>query len=280
MHNRVRETNEEFRVTTSDFSEIVGSTHFNTDLRFMQCLSGSAVIAIDSIEHIFTAQHSFILSEYTTFQVKETSAEFSVSIITISLPFYYEIVAGFDGNIFNILFHSAPELYKSSELHAANLIFENLCLLYGNSNHSNRRSMAMNLISGYIYEIYDLTLPHFNMALSKNKNTLFTDTIFSFYNLLVRYGNENRCIGFYAEKLNMSSRYLYKIIHNTCHITPKQLIDDVVISLVKQSLLTENLNNQQISDKFGFSDQSAFGQYFKRCTKQSPSEFRQRNKGK
>ncbi|NCA80102.1 MAG: AraC family transcriptional regulator [Sphingobacteriia bacterium] len=58
--------------------------------------------------------------------------------------------------------------------------------------------------------------------------------------------------------------------------TPKQLLDDVVISLIKQSLLATTLNNQQIADKFGFSDQSAFGQYFKRCTKLSPSEFRKR----
>lgn len=209
-----------------------------------------------------------------TFQVKEASADFSVTCITISLPFYYEIVAGFDGTILTVLLHSVPELYESSDPQAANLIFENLCLLYENPNHTNRRSMAMNLIACYIYEIYELTLPHFDMESGKNNNSLFTDTILSFYNLVSQYGHQSRNIEFYAEKLNMSSRYLYKIVHNTCHITPKQLIDDVIVSLIKQSLLTTTLNNQQIADKFGFSDQSAFGQYFKRCTKLSPSEFR------
>ena len=278
MNGRIAEVNEEFRVTTSDFSEISGNTHINTDLKFIQCLSGNAVIVIDSIEHTFTAQHSFILSEYMTFQVKEISTDFSVTCITISLPFYYEIVAGFDGIIFNVLLYSVPEIYESADLQAANLIFKNLCLLYRNTNHSNRRSMAINLIACYIYEIYELTLPHIKVGIENKNNSQFTSTIFTFYGLVVEFGCKIRSIEFYAEKLNMSSRYLYKIVHNTCHITPKQLIDDVIISLVKQSLLTTTLNNQQISDKFGFSDQSAFGQYFKRCTKQSPSEFRQRNK--
>ncbi|MDD4141913.1 MAG: helix-turn-helix domain-containing protein [Bacteroidales bacterium] len=278
MTDRIAETIEEFQVTTSDFADIVGKTRFTTELTFMKCLSGSAVIAIDSIEHTLAAQHSFILSEYMAFQVKETSSDFSVSCITITLPFYYEIIAVFDGTIFNVILHSAPDLYESSDMQAANLIFENLCLLYENPNHTNCRSMSMNLIACYIYEIYELTLPHFNEKSEKNNSSYYTDTIFLFYSLVSQYGNRNRNIEFYAEKLNMSSRYLYKIVHNTCHITPKQLIDDVVVSLIKQLILTTSQNNQQISDQFSFPDQSAFGQYFKRCTKLSPSEFRERNK--
>ena len=274
--DKIAASNDEFSVGTFDFSDIIGKTRFTTDLTFMKCLTGSAIITIDSIEHSMKAQNSFILSEYMTFQVKETSDDFSVRCISISLPFYYEIVVGFDGAIFNVLLHSAPELYNSSDLLAADHIFENLCMLYDNSSHSNRRIMAMNLIACYIYEIYDLTLPKFSSESIKNDNRHYTDTILSFYNLVSKYGNRN--IEFYADKLNMSSRYLYKIVHNTCHSTPKQLIDSVVISLVKKLLSTTSLNNQQISDKFGFSDQSAFGQYFKRCTKISPSKFRERNK--
>ena len=276
--NGIVEPNGELGIFTSNLSDMVGQTRFNTDLKFMRCLSGNALIAIDTIEHAFTAHHSFILSEYMTFQVMETSADFLTTCITISLPFYYEIVAGFDGSIFTALLHSAPELYESYDLQTANDIFEILCRIYKNPTHTNRRAMAMNLIACYILEIYELTLPHINAGTEKNRNTLFTGIIFSLYELITTYCSQNRNIEFYAEKLNMSSRYLYKIIHNTCHITPKQLIDDVVVSLIKQSLLTTTLNNQQIADKFGFPDQSAFGQYFKRCTKLSPSEFRERNK--
>lgn len=137
--------------------------------------------------------------------------------------------------------------------------------------------MAMNLIACYIYEMYELTLPHINDNVTEGKKNLFTDMVVAFYKLVSTYGYNSRNIEFYAEKLNMSSRYLYKIIQSAYHITPKQLIDDVIVSLIKQLLLTTSLNNQQISDKFNLSGQSAFGQYFKRCTGLSPAAFRNKH---
>src|SRR5574344_500857 len=181
------EQDDEFRVTTYDFSDTIGKTHFIAKLVLMKCISGSAIIVIDSIEHALTEYHSFILTEYKTFQVKETSVDFSVTYISISLPFYYEIVAGFEGAIFNVLLYSAPELYKISDLRAADLLFENLCILYKNQGHNNRRSMAMNLIACYIYEIYELTLPYTQGESIDKKSHLFSDTVISFYNLISIY---------------------------------------------------------------------------------------------
>lgn len=276
--DEVVEQDQEYRIDTSDWSDWVGKTRFTTELTFVRCMSGSALIVIDSTEHALMAGHSFILSEYLTLRVMQTTADFRVTYISISLPFYYEIVANFEGAIFNVLLLSAPELYTVSELHAADLIFENLCILYPHSNYSHRRAMAMNLIACYIYEIYELTLPHIDSQMLVGRNSRFTETINSLYNLVSVYGYKDRSIDFYARKLNMSSRYLYRIVQSSCHITPKQLIDEVIVSLVKQLLLTTSLDNQQISDKFNFPDQSAFGQYFKRCEGLSPSAFRDKHR--
>lgn len=278
MNKGLTEPDYEFKVSTTDFSDRVGKTRFTAELTFFKCLSGSALISINSKEHTLAARHSFVLPEYKIFQVIEVSADFLVKTISIPLSFYYETVAGFDGTIFNALSYSAPELYTITDLYAADIIFESLRILYEKPEHTNRRAMAMNLIACYIYEMCELTLPHIKVKPDKAKNSTFTDTITSFYNLVSEYGNQNRNIDFYAEKLNMSGRYLYKIVHDACHITPKQLIDDVVISLIKQLLLTTSLDCQQISDRFNFPDQSAFGQYFKRCTGHSTTTFRNINK--
>lgn len=264
----------EFRFTTSDLINMSGKAHFITELILMKCDSGTAEIAVDMRKHTLSKGHSFILLEGVVFQLMATSKDFGVTYCTVSLPFYHELATGMDAMIFNVLLYSAPDLYNLDELKAADLIFESLKIIYENNNHHSRRIMAMNLIACYIYEMYDLTLPSAAESAKKEKNNSYNHVINAFYGLIIENGYENRSIEFYAEKLNMSSRYLYKIVQNGLRVTPKQLIDDVVVSLIKQLLLIGEINNQQIADRFNFPDQSSFGQYFRRCTGMSPSNFR------
>lgn len=85
-----------------------------------------------------------------------------------------------------------------------------------------------------------------------------------------------RNIPFYAEKLCVSERYLFKVCKKETGKTPKDLINEFLVGQIKNTLLTTEMTHQQIADQFGFPDQSAFGQFFKRQEGMSPSEFRQR----
>ena len=87
-----------------------------------------------------------------------------------------------------------------------------------------------------------------------------------------------RCVSFYAKKLCISERYLSKLCKAETGQTPKDLINQSLIGEIKNALLTSEMTHQQISDRFGFPDQSAFGQFFKRQEGISPSEFRQKYK--
>ena len=85
-----------------------------------------------------------------------------------------------------------------------------------------------------------------------------------------------RGISFYAEKLCISERYLFKVCKKETGKTPKDLINVFLIGQIKNALLTTEMTHQQIADQFNFPDQSAFGQFFKRQEGISPSEFRQK----
>ena len=85
-----------------------------------------------------------------------------------------------------------------------------------------------------------------------------------------------RNITYYADKLCVSERYLFKVCKKETGKTPKDLINEFLIGQIKNALLTTEMTHQQIADQFGFPDQSAFGQFFKRQEGMSPSEFRKR----
>ena len=88
----------------------------------------------------------------------------------------------------------------------------------------------------------------------------------------------HRDIKYYADKLNITSRYLYKICKETTGLTPKQMIDYTIVGKAKKLLLTTEMANQQISGELLFPDQATFGQYFKRNVGMSPLEFRKKYK--
>ena len=85
-----------------------------------------------------------------------------------------------------------------------------------------------------------------------------------------------RNITFYADKLCISERYLFKVCKKETGKTPKDLINEFLIGQIKNALLTTEMTHQQIADQFNFPDQSAFGQFFKRQEGMSPSEWRQK----
>ena len=84
-----------------------------------------------------------------------------------------------------------------------------------------------------------------------------------------------RNLEYYAERMHITVRHLFKVCKGETGHTPKEIIDDFVVGDIQHMLLTTELTFQQLADRFSFPDQSAFGQYFKRHTGLSPSKFRQ-----
>jgi len=106
------------------------------------------------------------------------------------------------------------------------------------------------------------------------RSRLILNHFYELADVHVPLGEHN--IAFYADKLCISSRYLFKVCKSETGKTPKELIHQFLIGEIKNALLTSESSNQQIADRFGFPDQSAFGQFFKRQVGLSPSEFRKR----
>lgn len=89
---------------------------------------------------------------------------------------------------------------------------------------------------------------------------------------------QHRDVQYFAKRLNISVRYFFNVCKQETGMTPKEFINDIIISELKHILLTTNLSLQQITLKYDFPDQSAFTQFFRRNTGMTPSEFRHQHK--
>ncbi|MBR6016602.1 MAG: AraC family transcriptional regulator [Prevotella sp.] len=103
-------------------------------------------------------------------------------------------------------------------------------------------------------------------------------TIFDrFIQLVNQHCAEQHKIGYYANRMCLTERYLSTIIRQTSGVTAKEWIDRAIITRIKVELKHTDKSVARISDDMNFPNPSFFSKYFKRFTKQTPLEYKLSN---
>lgn len=84
-----------------------------------------------------------------------------------------------------------------------------------------------------------------------------------------------RDIGFYADRLCVTNKYLSTLLKQHTGMTALEWIERHVVLYAKSCLSSTTMSVQQISDELDFPSQSVFGKYFKRVEGLSPKAYRQ-----
>ena len=84
----------------------------------------------------------------------------------------------------------------------------------------------------------------------------------------------SRDVNYYAEKLNISSKYLTNIVSQVTGHTPKTIIDQYVILQLKMHLKRTTQSIKEMAWEFHFADVSFFCRYFKKHTGLTPQQIR------
>lgn len=96
----------------------------------------------------------------------------------------------------------------------------------------------------------------------------------AFMNVLSDNYRKAHDVAFYADRLNITPRYLSLIADKVVGKTPKQVIADSLLHEAMQMLDNSRLSVKEVSDTLGFSSMSVFCKFFRRQTGRTPSEYR------
>ena len=91
--------------------------------------------------------------------------------------------------------------------------------------------------------------------------------------LSINYRREHN-VAFYASSLNVSTHHLTLVLKKVTGQSVSGFISEMLYSDARNLLLHSRLSIQEIASLLHFSDQSAFGKFFKRFSSLSPAEFR------
>lgn len=99
---------------------------------------------------------------------------------------------------------------------------------------------------------------------------------YRFYNDLVEFHKQSHEVKFYAQRLNLSAKYFASIIKQETGVSVTEWISNFIVMQAQSLLQQRNYSIQQISDRLGFPEQSAFSRHFKQRTGLTPSYYRKK----
>ena len=104
-----------------------------------------------------------------------------------------------------------------------------------------------------------------------NRSKLIFD---QFIKLVSEYHTQYRNVGFYADKLCLTPKYLSKLIKNATGKSAPDWIDQYVILEAKNLLKYSGVTIKEIVYRLNFPNQSVFYKFFKARTGMTPTEYR------
>lgn len=133
----------------------------------------------------------------------------------------------------------------------------------------DRKHYISTLILAYLFKTFDIFDNTFKY------NGVFSadlETVSKFRLLILKEPNNK--LEFYAEKLNVSTQHLIRIVKRNTNKTPYTLISESLVINAKILLKSPKITITEISDELSFSDKSSFGKFFKKHTGMSPNSYR------
>ncbi|KOY84519.1 hypothetical protein AD998_20190 [bacterium 336/3] len=141
---------------------------------------------------------------------------------------------------------------------------------------NERKTYEAEIVRSYInILIHEISTAHTNNNLNEDIKTPASDILINkFKTLLAKEFIRHRSVGFYADKLNITPKYLSEKVKQVTGSTAGAWIDEMVLLEAKVLLQNKELSISQISDYLNFSEQSVFSKFFKKSTNQSPLTYR------
>ncbi len=234
---------------------------------------GHALLEVNFITYELTTNSIITIVPKSTIRCVEASEDFQGSCFSFDRDFALEAIPRLEPDYMDFLRNyplgSIPE-HRAVPIHAG---IGNVAYFLYESEGAHRMQIAKNIIQGILLEIYDVVKTKFlgnKPKVISRQNELFM----RFIHLVNKYGDKEREVTFYADKLCITTRYLASILRNIAHETPKEIIDRHCIQEIKTLLRTTNDTLQSISLQLNFPDQSFFTRYFKKQTGMTPKAFR------
>lgn len=234
------------------------------------CRRYEGSIYIDGKEHKLGESSIAILPEKHLVRFTESIKVETIQFIAVTTDYILNMPSPIDTSIFSYSRYIPVMQVSDSKFDDFQSYFR---FLYKESNEKStyQDEILRSILYALILEITGEYDAQYN--LNTGAEIKSHDLSDKFFQLLAVYYKENRTVQFYADKLNITSKYLTTAIKKTTGRPVLEWLHEAVLIEAKMLLKTTDLTVQEISDRLNFSSPSAFVQFFKKHTGTTPKKI-------
>ena len=142
---------------------------------------------------------------------------------------------------------------------------------YQHSNHRYLREALRTLFTQFSLDLMDVMAQNIGPGQASERTT---EQFIAFMRLLNQHFLEHHDIGFYADRLHITTIHLSRIVRQVTGRTVVGYINQMLLMEASWLLQTTDLSISAIAERLHFSDQSSFGRFFTRMKGVSPNTYR------
>lgn len=238
-------------------------------------MSGVAKVSIDLREYEVRPCDIVFFSPDSIIRTLECTADATAYLLSSSKAFMNEVQIDLSTSLaIYMRFGRNPVLHVTErDVEEIRQLFQLIKTMLGSDKKRYLNEIIRTLFTTIFFILSDLNQREQNDKAKLGRGEVIFD---EFMELLRKYNKRERNVQFYAEKLNITTKYLSAVAKEVSGKTAARWIDESVILEAKSMLIYSGMTIQQIATELNFSTQSFFGKYFKQHTGYSPSRYKRK----
>lgn len=243
------------------------------------CTEGEARYTLDTVEHTVRKDDVIIITDRHVVDNFQATADLKGLFIMISVKFFYEMIHNVN-DMSSLLLFSKNHPVVSLSQREADVFVNYFYLLKGKiadvDNHY-RREVVRTLMLAMFYDLSNV-IYRVQQGGDRQRRPVRADVIFTqFIKLVEQHFRRERRVGWYAEQLCITAKYLSETVKTVSKRTPNEWIDSYVTLEARVLLKNSTKTIKEIAMELNFPNQSFLGKFFKEHVGMSPSEYRKKN---
>lgn len=258
-----------------DLKDIFESSIKVESYMLLWCLNGKGTLETNGKVYSISKNSLLICTPDVILEHSMVSYDFEFKCVGMSslLMNRLSVTAGYNWDMRRTIedrpvFHLTDD--ETSILNAHyNLLFSKL-----NRNVKHKRDILNTFLQTFLFELYDI-LDNF-ISISPPRFTSSEFLFKGFMDLVMAYHHQERSVTFYANRLNVTSKYLSSVCKRVSGSTASEIINSCTVKDIKYMLTETRKTIKEISGDLNFDNISFFGKYVRRNLGMSPKHYREK----